>query len=81
MASEVPAHLIPPSALTLDDAGATGVKIVDQENTVRFAEVQIVGEDTGMNPGFWVTGLPTRANVIVLGQEIVFPGQQVVTER
>lgn len=78
-ASNIKAHLIQPSALTLDDEGATGVKLVDDEGVVQFARVQIVGEDTGMNPGFWVTGLPPRASVIILGQEIVFPGQQVNT--
>jgi membrane fusion protein, multidrug efflux system len=77
--TEIPAHMITPSALTLNDAGATGVKLVDRNNTVQFAEVRIVGESTGLNPGFWVTGLPAQANVITLGQEIVFPGQQVNT--
>jgi membrane fusion protein, multidrug efflux system len=79
-AAEIRAHLIPPSALTLNDAGAIGVKLVDARNTVQFAEVRIVGENSGFDPGFWVTGLPTQANVITLGQEFVFPGQQVTTE-
>ncbi len=79
-ASEIQAHLITPSALTLNDAGNTGVKIVDASNTVRFMPVRIVGENSGFNPGFWVTGLPAQANVITLGQEIVFDGSQVSTE-
>jgi membrane fusion protein, multidrug efflux system len=78
---EIQAHLILPSALTLNDAGATGVKLVGSDNVVQFAEVNIVGESTGMNPGFWVTGLPARASVITLGQEIVFAGQRVETAR
>jgi multidrug efflux system membrane fusion protein len=76
---EIQAHLITPSALTLNDAGATGVKLVDSNNVVQFAQVTIVGESTGFNPGFWVTGLPAQANVITLGQEIVFAGQKVNT--
>jgi len=79
--TEIQAHLITPSALTLNDGGATGVKLVGSDNVVQFAEVNIVGESTGMNPGFWVTGLPAQADVITLGQEIVFAGQTVETAR
>ena len=78
---EIQAHLITPSALTLNDSGVTGVKLVGSDNVVQFAEVKIVGESTGINPGFWVTGLPAQADVITLGQEIVFAGQKVDTAR
>lgn len=80
-AREIPAHLIPPSSLTLDDEGRPGVKIVDQENRVHFQTINIVGESTEIDrSGFWVTGLPHTVNVITLGQEIVFPGQTVRTD-
>lgn len=76
-ASETTAHLIPPSSLTLNDEGAIGVKILDQNNTVQFAEVEVIGENTSVDPGMWVKGLPERSTVITHGQEIVFPGQSV----
>lgn len=76
-ASEAPAHLIPPSALTMDDAGAIGVKLIDQNNVVQFAEVTVIGENSSVDPGMWVTGLPSSSVLITHGQEIVFPGQTV----
>ena len=76
-ASETPAQLIPPSALTMNDAGAIGVKLIDQTNVVQFAEVKVIGENTSVDPGMWVTGLPSSSVLITHGQEIVFPGQTV----
>ncbi|MDP1933162.1 MAG: efflux RND transporter periplasmic adaptor subunit [Gammaproteobacteria bacterium] len=76
-ASEAPAHLIPPSSLTMNDAGAIGVKVVDQNNVVQFVEVRIVGENSSIDPGMWVRGLPPSSVLITHGQEIVFPGQVV----
>ena len=79
-ASDIAAHMIPPSAVTLDDAGVVGVKAVDHNNTVVFYPVTIVGESTDLDsPGFWVTGLPQEIVLITLGQELVFPGQTVRT--
>lgn len=79
-ASDIPAHMIPPSAVTLDDAGVVGVKTIDANNSVVFYPVTIVGESTVMgSPGFWVTGLPQDVLLITLGQELVFPGQTVRT--
>ena len=80
-ASRISAHLIPPSALTLDDAGLLGVKTIDRRNIVEFRNVEIVGDNTSLlNPGVWVTGLDGEVNLITVGQEIVFPGQTVTTE-
>lgn len=77
-AKNLQAHLIPSSALTLDDNGAIGVKLIDNDGNVSFSNVQIVGDDTNqLNPGIWVTGLNGNVNLVTLGQEIVFPGQQV----
>ena len=64
-------HLLPQSALTLNDDGTLGVRLIDAENTVDFAAVTLV-RDTP--EGIWVTGLPAQANVIVLGQEYVTAG-------
>lgn len=65
------AHLIPQSAMTLNDAGALGVRMVDDAAVVSFAEIAIM-RDTPT--GVWVTGLPETANVIVVGQEFVTAG-------
>jgi multidrug efflux system membrane fusion protein len=79
-ASDITAHMIPPSAITLDDAGIVGVKAINSNNAVVFYPVTIVGESTLVGtPGFWVTGLPTEITLITLGQELVFPGQIVRT--
>ena len=75
--NETQAHLVPASSLTLNDEGLVGVKIVDQNNIVRFAPVSIIGENTSLDPGMWVTGLPDSSVVVTHGQEIVFPGQTV----
>lgn len=65
------AHLVPGSALTLNDDGRLGVKIVDAQGISQFTEVQLV-RDTG--DGFWVRGLPPTVDVIVVGQEFVGDG-------
>jgi len=75
--AETRAHLIPPSALTLNDEGTMGVKTLGQNNVVQFAPVVVVGENSSLDPGMWVLGLPEQSVVITLGQEIVFPGQTV----
>ncbi len=75
--AETRAHLIPPSALTLNDEGIMGVKILDQNNVVQFVPVTVIGENTTIDTGMWVLGLPEQSVVITLGQEIVFPGQTV----
>lgn len=71
------AHLIPPSALTLNDEGIMGVKTLDQNNVVQFVPVTVIGENTTIDTGMWVLGLPEQSVVITVGQEIVFPGQSV----
>ena len=75
-ADEIVAHRIPPSALTLDDGGDIGVKVLDNKGTVHFRNVEIVGDDTNqLDSGIWITGLTGTVILITLGQEIVFPGQ------
>jgi multidrug efflux system membrane fusion protein len=68
------AHLVPGSALTLDDSGRLGLRIVDGEDRVRFVPVQVV-RDT--QQGIWITGLPETADIIVVGQEFVTEGVRV----
>lgn len=77
-AEEIMAHLIPSSALTLDDNGVIGVKLIGPDNIIQFSNIEIVGDNTNqLNPGIWVTGLKGNVNLVTLGQEIVFPGQRV----
>lgn len=78
LADRTRAHLIPPSALTLDDSGIVGVKTLDSNNRVDFTPVTVVGDEASqIDAGVWVTGLPEQVVLITHGQEIVFPGQQV----
>ena len=64
------AHLLPQSALTLDDEGRLGVRLVI-DGTAEFAAVGVI-RDT--SEGVWVTGLEPQADVIVVGQEFVTDG-------
>ncbi|SDJ44014.1 efflux RND transporter periplasmic adaptor subunit [Aliiruegeria lutimaris] len=68
------AHLLPGSALTLDDAGTLGVRIVEQSDAgpvAAFVPVQFLRDTPG---GVYVAGLPTNVDVIVVGQEYVTDG-------
>jgi len=71
---EVEAQKVSPALFGLDDAGNIGVRIVGADNRVEFHPVQIVREDTD---GVWISGLPERATVITVGQELVVPGELV----
>ncbi|MGB3407553.1 MAG: HlyD family efflux transporter periplasmic adaptor subunit, partial [Jannaschia sp.] len=64
------AHLIPASAMTLNDQGALGVRIVE-DGVTGFAPVTLV-RDTP--EGVLLTGLPDKVDVIVVGQEYVTEG-------
>lgn len=71
-------HLVPASALTLDDAGRLGLRLVGAEGITEFAPVRVL-RDTAR--GFWVQGLPPEADVIVVGQEYVTDGVRVEAVR
>lgn len=64
------AHLLPQSALTLNDAGTLGVRVA-REGVARFVPVTLLRDTT---TGVWISGLPDEAAVIVLGQEYVTDG-------
>ncbi|ARE38509.1 putative Co/Zn/Cd efflux system membrane fusion protein [Rhodovulum sp. P5] len=73
------AHLLPQSALTLDDAGRLGVRLAADGDVARFAPVEVLNDTL---EGIWVQGLPQDANVIVVGQEFVSDGVPIrVTQR
>lgn len=65
------AHLLPSSALTLNDEGTLGVRTVSAESQALFLPVQLM-RDT--RDGVWVTGLPDQVDVITVGQEYVTDG-------
>lgn len=69
------AHLLPQSALTLNDDGALGVRLVGPDQTAQFAPVSLL-RDTAK--GVWVSGLDDKVNVIVVGQEYVADGVPVI---
>ena len=68
------AHLIPQSALTLDDAGTLGVRTVGDGSIATFMPVTLL-RDTAA--GVWVTDLPDAVDIITVGQEFVVDGVQV----
>lgn len=67
-----PAHLLPQSALTLNDEGQIGVMVADGDRAA-FRAVEILRDD---EDGVWVSGLGDEANVIVVGQEYVSEGSR-----
>lgn len=64
-------HLIPASALTLNDAGALGLRLVDDAGHVSFAPATVL-RDT--DQGIWLAGLPDEIGAIIVGQEFTREG-------
>ena len=71
------AHKVPVALLALNDTGDIGIRVVDDSNQVEFRPVTIVTEE---NDGVWVTGLPSVATIITVGQDFVIPGEVVFIE-
>lgn len=69
-----PAHLIPQSALTLDDDGKLGVRVVDAQKKAGFLPVTVLRDTV---QGIYVSGLGEAADIIVVGQEFVTDGVDV----
>ncbi len=74
----VPAHRLSASLLSLDTLGEIGVRIIEGDDTVKFAPVTII-ENEG--DGVWVTGLSDPVTVVTVGQDYVVDGQKVLIER
>ena len=66
-----PAHLLPQSALTLDNEGVLGVRVVDGDSRAGFYPVSVLRDTV---EGIYVAGLPEQSDVIVVGQEFVTDG-------
>lgn len=64
------AHFIPQSALTLNDEGRLGVRVV-RDAAAQFAAVSVLRD---ARDGIWVSGLEEVVDVIVVGQEFVTDG-------
>ncbi|MEM7470909.1 MAG: efflux RND transporter periplasmic adaptor subunit [Pseudomonadota bacterium] len=64
------AHLLPASAMTLNNEGKLGVRLA-QDGVAAFAPVTILRDTVD---GVWLDGLPQQADVIVVGQEYVIDG-------
>ena len=67
------AHLVPQSALTLDDDGRLGVRTA-ADGSARFNPVAILRD---VPDGVWISGLPAQADIIVVGQEFVRDGRKI----
>ena len=72
--SELKAHKIPPSILTLLDDGTVGVKAVNKENIVVFYPTKTIKDTID---GMWVSGLPESVNLIISGQEYISIGEKI----
>ena len=70
----VTAHLLSPAILTLDEQGRIGINCVDDDDIVRFYPVALSGNEV---QGIWISGLPERVEIIVVGQEFVRAGDKV----
>jgi multidrug efflux system membrane fusion protein len=68
------AHLLPQSALTLNDEGALGIRAVGAGNIVEFHPVTLIRDTID---GVWLADLPETLDVITIGQEFVRAGVKV----
>ncbi len=68
------AHLVPASALVLDEGGQVGVKTVTAEGRVAFLPARVLTSEAG---GVWLDGLPQTVSVITVGQQFVRAGDLV----
>ncbi len=71
--SELKAHKIPPSILTLQDDGTVGVKAVRDKKVIFYPTKTIKDTIDGM----WVSGLPDEVNLIISGQEYINIGEKI----
>ncbi|MEY8801053.1 efflux RND transporter periplasmic adaptor subunit [Leisingera sp. XS_AS12] len=65
------AHKLPQSALTLNNEGRLGVRVVGEDSTVEFFPVELLRDEAD---GVWLGGLPAEADIIVVGQDFVTEG-------
>ncbi|MGB0466941.1 MAG: efflux RND transporter periplasmic adaptor subunit [Pontibacterium sp.] len=73
-AGEAQGHLLPGSVLGLNEAGDLQVKLVNDDNRVSAARVEIIRTDS---IGFWLSGLDENIRIITMGQDFVAIGEEV----
>lgn len=71
---EVQAHRLSAALLTLNDHNQVGVRVLDEENRVRFRPVELL---SGEMDRAWVAGLAARERLITLGAGFASEGQEV----
>jgi membrane fusion protein, multidrug efflux system len=59
--------MLSPSALTLNETGQLGVRVVEEGQSARFIPVKVLGDER--NRGVWVSGLPQTVQILVAGQD------------
>ncbi|MBH69466.1 MAG: hypothetical protein CMM58_14015 [Rhodospirillaceae bacterium] len=67
-------HKLSAALFSLGRSGEIGIKIIDNNNIVRFHAVKIVGSS---RKEVFIAGLPDECNIIVVGQGFVQPGEKV----
>lgn len=72
--ARVAAHRISPALFRLDEQGRIGVYLLDEEDRIVFAPVDVVRAEAD---GVWVTGLPERVRMVTVSQGALAPGQAV----
>jgi multidrug efflux system membrane fusion protein len=65
------AHKLPQSALTLNNEGKLGVRVVGSDSIVGFYPVELLRDEAD---GVWLGGLPAEVDVIIIGQDFVTEG-------
>lgn len=70
----VSAHRVSAALGRLGEDGRIGIHIVDDDNTIRFAPIEVV---RARSDGIWVTGLPDEARIVTISQGSLAPGQEV----
>jgi multidrug efflux system membrane fusion protein len=73
-ADRIKVHTLSAALLSLADDGTVGVKVVDNDERVKFYPVDIAGSTP---QGMQVTGLPDDIRLITVGQGFVTEGQRV----
>ncbi len=72
------ANKIPHQALTLNEQGKIGVKLLTRENIVQFYPVSMLRSESSFA---WIKGLPKKkTQLIINGQEYVTDGQKVFSK-
>ena len=69
------AHSISPSLIVLNDQGEIGIRVINEENIVKFLPVEFLTDE---NEKIWLSGLPDEFTIITVGHEYVKDGSEVL---